>query len=340
VLPAAASLQKQGANKGATTAFLISTPESGVDSIAVTYALLDPIMTVVRPIAASISAIVAGVLENFLNWNQAPATAKQVPPPMFAAADGDRAGDNSVHASARQREPFAAKISAGIKYAITDVWGDIALWFYVGLIIAALITVMIPDALMVNFLGGGLGSMVIMLMIGIPLYICATASTPVAAALILKGVSPGAALVFLLVGPATNVTSLSVLFKILGKTSTFRYLTVLAGSAVAFGLIVDQIYIRSGISPQAVIGEAAEIMPMSIKLAAVVVLLAISVKPLYRWARKVLTKKESGTQFVAQFPTVGPAVGPNGSRSGPDTAQNGCGCGCGGDKVAEAETKN
>lgn len=325
MLPAAASLQKQGANKGATTAFLISTPESGVDSIAVTYALLDPIMTVVRPIAASISAIVAGFLENFLNWGNEPKTVKSAPPPMF----------NSAEAVAGSREPLLRKLNAGIRYAVTDVWGDIALWFYVGLLIAAVITVMIPDALMVNFLGGGLGSMLIMLVIGIPLYICATASTPVAAALILKGVSPGAALVFLLVGPATNVTSLSVLFKILGRKSTFRYLAVLAGSAVVFGLIVDQVYIRSGISPQAVIGEAAEIIPLPIKLLAVIVLLAISVKPLHRWGRNFFSKKDSGTQFVAQFPAVGGAPQP-----GTVTASESCGCGCGKKESAEVDTKN
>nr|WP_228721365.1 SO_0444 family Cu/Zn efflux transporter [Desulfosediminicola ganghwensis] len=325
MLPAAASLQKQGANKGATTAFLISTPESGVDSIAVTYALLDPIMTVVRPIAASVSAIVAGFLENFLNWDNQQPSPKPVAPPMAKAAGATVAAEHKEHVAAADRVPFLNKLSAGIRYAVTDVWGDIALWFYVGLAIAAVITVMIPDALMVNFLGGGLGSMLIMLVIGIPLYICATASTPVAAALILKGVSPGAALVFLLVGPATNVTSMSVLFKILGKKSTLRYLGVLAGSAVVFGLIVDQIYLRAGISPQAVIGEAAEIIPVPIKLAAVFILLAISIKPLYTWGRKVFSKKESGTHFVAQFP----AAGGNEGKDDNATSHQSCGCGCG-----------
>lgn len=337
MLPAAASLQKQGANKGATTAFLISTPESGVDSIAVTYALLDPIMTVVRPVAASISAIAAGLLENSLHWDHRAAKPQPATLPVFSAEQSSAHRSHEGRGAVVGREPLAGKLGTGIKYAVTDVWGDIALWFYIGLVIAAVITVMIPDALMVNFLGGGLGSMVIMLLIGIPLYICATASTPVAAALILKGVSPGAALVFLLVGPATNVTSLSVLFKILGRKSTFRYLAVLAASAVVFGLIVDQVYVRSGISPQAVIGEAAEILPMSVKLIAVFILLAISVKPIYRWAVKVCSrKKASGTHFVAKFPVAG-AVG---DRADDNAMQGGCGCGCEPGNQLESETKN
>jgi hypothetical protein len=115
---------------------------------------------------------------------------------------------------------------AGLRFATIEVWGDIALWFFIGLLLAAVITVIIPDDMMASVMGGGIGSMLIMLLVGIPLYICATASTPIAAALILKGVSPGAALVFLLVGPATNVTSLAVLVGMLGHT--VRYLLVLS----------------------------------------------------------------------------------------------------------------
>ena len=117
-----------------------------------------------------------------------------------------------------------------------ELWADIASWFFVGLILAGGITVLVPDDLMTRYLGGGLDSMLIMLVAGVPMYICATASTPVAAALILKGVSPGAALVFLLVGPATNITSLTVVVKILGKRATALYLSSLALCGVAFGL--------------------------------------------------------------------------------------------------------
>ncbi len=310
MLPAAASLQKQGANKGATTAFLISTPESGVDSIAITYALLDPIMTVVRPIAAFVTAVLAGILENLLNWT-GPGRINDAPQPCSSENCCDEGDVNTEKVGVS--DSLSQKIISGVRYAVIDVWGDIVLWFYVGLLIAALITVLIPDALMVSLLGGGVSSMFIMLLVGVPLYICATASTPVAAALILKGVSPGAALVFLLVGPATNVTSISVLFGVLGKKSTFRYLTVLSLSAVAFGLGVDQLYSLFGISPQAVIGEAAEIVPYSLKIASVLILVLFSIKPLYVQIGKIFSKKDTQTHFTTGFPvppkgTAGPRL--------------------------------
>jgi len=267
-----------------------------VDSIAITYALLDPIMTIVRPIAAFVTAISAGFLENFLHWPNSPrhddGAAKQP------------AGSGFPMAKARQRHPILGSIGKGLRYAVIDVWGDIALWFYVGLAIAAVITVLVPDALMVNLLGGGLGSMLIMLAMGTPLYICATASTPIAAALILKGVSPGAALVFLLVGPATNITSLSVLYKLLGRKGTFRYLAVLSAAAVLFGLGVDQVYALFDISPRAIIGEAAEIIPEYVKIVSAIVLVLFSLKPIYLQLNQVFVKKPKGPQFIADFPDL------------------------------------
>jgi len=299
VLPAAAALQKQGANKGATTAFLIATPESGVDSIAITYALMDPIMTVVRPIAALMTAMGAGYLENFLHW-QEPVTKPEVK--RVLAPDTCAGAQKS--AVQLHRPSIMAKIGQGLRYGMVDVWGDIVLWFYAGLVVAAFITVLVPDALIENLLGGGLGSMLIMLLVGVPLYICASASTPIAAALILKGVSPGAALVFLLVGPATNVTSLSVLMKLLGKMSTIRYLSVLSVAAVLFGLGVDQLYALLDISPRAIMGEAAEIIPEPVRIGSAFILLFFSVKPLYSQLRRLFTKKRHGAEFVAGFPDI------------------------------------
>jgi hypothetical protein len=192
----------------------------------------------------------------------------------------------------------------GLRYALVDVWGDIAIWFFGGLVIAGLIMVLIPDELMLRWLDGGFSSMLIMLAVGIPLYICATASTPVAAALILKGVSPGAALVFLLVGPATNITSIAVLVGILGKRGTFRYLLILSCGAILFGLAVDQIYRMAGISPQAVIGEAAELVPYGAKLGAALLLLLISIKPLTIWLRKKISRQKPQLTFRSGFPDL------------------------------------
>lgn len=277
VLPAAASLKKQGANNGATTAFLISTPESGVDSIAMTYALMDPVMTVARPAAAFATAAVAGVTENL--FPPSPSSGPLQRPDLSCPVDACCDGQDCAPADHARHHSLVQKIRAGLKYAATDVWGDIASWYMFGLLLAGVITTLIPDGIMVRHLGGGWSSMLLMLVIGIPLYICATASTPIAAALVLKGVSPGAALVFLLVGPATNVTSLTVLWGLLGKRATAIYLVALAAMAVFSGLILDQVYVALGLSARTMVGQATEIMPAWLEWAGAFILLALSVKP-------------------------------------------------------------
>lgn len=282
VLPAAASLKRQGANNGATTAFLISTPESGVDSIAITYALLDPIMTVVRPVAAFITATAAGILENLLG---SPDTKEQSPPDLTCAVDNCCDGLDCPPEEHIRHHAFNEKIRAGMTFAFGELWSDMVGWFLMGIFLGGAITVLVPPEIMMRYLGGGISSMLLMLAFGIPLYICATASTPIAAALILKGVSPGAALVFLLVGPATNITSLTVLIGILGKRATVIYLGALAVSAVAFGLAVDWFYSFLNLSPQVTVGQATEIIPEWAKLIGVIFLLMISIKPLFRKIR-------------------------------------------------------
>lgn len=299
MLPAAASLRKQGANKGATTAFLISTPESGVDSIAVTYALLDPVMTIVRPVAAFCTAVFAGIAENTLFWEK---ENRQVVVDRSCPVDGCCDGVDCPDEVHRHHHTYKEKVVAGLRFSYQDVWGDIAVWFFIGVFIAALITVLVPDEVMATFLGGGLSSMLVMLVVGIPLYICATASTPVAAALILKGVSPGAALVFLLVGPATNITSLSVLLGILGKKSTLLYLASLSFCAVLFGLGVDWLYQFLNISPRAILGEATEIIPLSLKWISAFILLGFSIQPLRFYFKKLFAPKSQQTTFISSFP--------------------------------------
>ncbi len=288
VLPAAVSLKKQGANSGATIAFLISTPESGVDSIAISYALLDPIMTIARPVSAFITAILAGITENFF---QRKAQQDEVVPdlscPVDACCDGVDC-DPAVH---MRHHSLYDKIRMGVRYAFTEVWADIVGWFFLGLLLAGLIMSVIPQGVMERYLGGGIYSMLIMLVIGIPIYICATASTPIAAAMILKGVSPGAALVFLLAGPATDVTSLTVLFGILGKRATAIYLSALAIMSVGLGLALDYVYRLLSISPYANIGKAAELVPEWIQIVGAVFLIAVSIRPMWIMAAKKFSRQ-------------------------------------------------
>lgn len=277
VLPAAAGLKKQGANNGATTAFLIATPESGVDSIAITYALLDPIMTVVRPVAAFVMAVVAGISENL----SAPPKPNEIKANLSCPVDGCCDGIDCPPETHKKHHSFRQKISAGIGYAFGDIWADLVGWFSIGLILAGLIAALVPEDVLSFYLGGGLLAMVLMLLAGIPLYICATASTPIAAALILKGVSPGAALVFLLAGPATNIAALTVLFSILGRRATAIYLVTIAVLSVTFGLAVDFLYAFLNVSPKVLLGQA-EAAPGFVKWAATIVLIFISIKPLYQ----------------------------------------------------------
>jgi len=302
VLPAAASLKRQGANNGATTAFLISTPESGVDSMAITYALLDPIMTVARPVSAFITAVAAGISENLLQTQKEEDWERVIDRscPIDNCCDGNECPPEE-HA---RHHSFSEKLWSGLKFAVDDLWGDLAGWFFAGLLLAGIIAAIIPQELMIRYLGGGLHSMLIMLLVGIPMYICATASTPVAAALILKGVSPGTALVFLLVGPATNVTSLSVLFGLLGKRATAIYLITLSMFAVLSGLAVDMIYTSLGVSASVIAGQAGEVIPYWLQFAGALVVILLSIKPLYLFLKSIFAPKKMAMPKTSEEETV------------------------------------
>jgi uncharacterized membrane protein YraQ (UPF0718 family) len=293
VLPAAATLKKQGANNGAVTAFLISTPESGIDSISITWALLDPIMTVARPISAFLSAVVAGTAENLFSFSGPAGSTDSVQQNSIPASEKSSC---ACGCSEKQQEEqggfsnkedittkgflkrFPGKIKAGIRYAIFDIWEELAGWFIIGILLAGVVTVLLPDAFIISYLGGGLKSMLLMLVIGIPLYICATASTPIAAAFIMKGVSPGTALVFLLVGPATNITSLSVLIGLLGKRAVAIYLASIAVVSVTCGIILDAVYSIFGVSVLAAAAKHGKLLPEQLTITASIVLILLSIR--------------------------------------------------------------
>ncbi len=281
-------LRKQGANNGATIAFLVSTPESGVDSIAVTYALLDPVMTVARPVVALATAIAAGVIENLLGPSE---NARSIAPDLTCPVDACCNGDNCSPEEHKQHHTFSEKLHAGFRYALTEVWGDLAGWFLIGVLLAGLITALIPAEVLGRYLGGGLTSMLVMAAVGIPLYICATASTPIAAALILKGVSPGAALVFLIAGPATNVTSVTALLGILGRRATGIYLTTIAVAAIVSGLALDQVYASLGLSAHAMVRQAAHVVPDWTRVPAALILLVLSIRPVWHSLQKWIMPK-------------------------------------------------
>lgn len=314
VLPAAVTLKKQGANPGAVTAFMISTPESGVDSMAVTYALIDPLMTIARPVAAFLSAVVAGVAQNLFSRPVSPAT--RPIPSLSCPVDGCCDGIDCPPRQHAKHHSLLQKLAAGIRYAIDDLWQDMAGWYLLGLLVAGVISALVPVDVLDRYLGGGLLTMLIMLAVGIPLYICASASTPIAAALILKGVSPGAALVFLLAGPATNITSLTVLFGILGRKATAIYLLAIASMAVISGLAVDRLYAWLEISPLIGVSKGGEALPSVVQWAGAIVILLLSLHTYwgrYRaWqaARHAHAAQRSDTRPVADGNPASPPVAP------------------------------
>ena len=234
VIPVAVGLRKQGASKGATASFLVSVPETGVDSVAITWALLDPLMTIIRPVSAFITALATGSLINLLP--------EQKEVSKTDTADSCCSADPDKSTLSAQQKPILQRLKDGVIYAFTDLLKDIGGWLLLGILIAGVISYFVPIDFVDRYLGGEYSSLLIMLMIGIPLYICASASTPIAAALVLKGLSPGAALVFLLAGPATNAATMTVVAKHLGKTTTVVYVAVIATCSLAFGWIVNRIY--------------------------------------------------------------------------------------------------
>ncbi len=216
-----------------------------------------------------------------------------------SGGSGDLQGDSASNSANHRRQKgsflknFPGKLKSGIRYAITDIWEELAGWFVIGILLAGIITVLLPDAFITAYLSGSLSSMLLMLVIGIPLYICATASTPIAAAFIMKGVSPGAALVFLLVGPATNVTSLSVLVGLLGKRAVGLYLTSIAVVSVLCGLALDAVYRMLGISVIAGVARHGKMLPEELSTAATVILLILSIRPIKNsLQRRFRPKKE------------------------------------------------
>src|SRR5207249_3894960 len=262
VLPTALGLARQGATRGATVSFLISTPETGVDSIALSWALLDPIMTVFRPVAAFLTAVVAGIATNLWGVPHG-AAAEAGGPPAAEAAPGAELGPDvhlprgGAEASPRQH---AARLRRVFTYAFRDLLDEMAHWLVLGIVLAAIVAVLLPASLIERYLGGGFSTMLAMLLIGIPIYTCASASTPIAAALVLKGLNPGAALVFLLSGPATNVGTIVVLLKFLGRRVVAIYLASIAVVSLLAGYALNWIYARWEVNPAATFGKAGGIV--------------------------------------------------------------------------------
>jgi uncharacterized membrane protein YraQ (UPF0718 family)/copper chaperone CopZ len=251
VIPVAASLRRHGAGKGATTAFLLSTPQTGVDSIAVTYALLGPFLAVVRPVAAFITGIFGGGLVQAVERNGAEGLTVGAEPIAGSCCE-----DDSCEGDGRDRP----KIVEALHYGLVVLPRDIGKALIFGVAISGLIATFVAPQALESYLGGGLWPMLAAMAVGIPLYVCATASTPIALGLIHAGLSPGAALVFLISGPATNSAALTTLWKVLGRRSAILYLITVVVSSLATGFAVDGLISAGGL-PESALVPAASAMP-------------------------------------------------------------------------------
>jgi uncharacterized membrane protein YraQ (UPF0718 family) len=364
VIPAAMSIRKRGATRGATLSFLISTPQTGVDSIAITYALLDPLMTIFRPIATLVTALLAGLADNLLIGEETekkgskkleksgkkaeilavstlvgvsaagkkcsspscgcstpefPATgktgdpalntmpSKAMPlelkpgpvkgvlpltlPPAAQVPESKTSSCGCGHCEQEKKESLPdgrikrsvkEQFLEGLKYAYIELPGEIAKWMLIGILFAGIISYAVPETLIQEYMGGGLGSMLVMLVVGIPLYICATASTPLAASLVAKGMSPGTAFVFLLAGPATNAATITMVARFLGKRSAALYVGVISICALGAGILLDWLYLKLGVSATATLGSAGELLPEGIKIGFAVLLLPLMLYGIFR----------------------------------------------------------
>jgi len=235
VIPVSMSLRKHGASKGATISFLLSTPQTGVDSIFVTLSLLGPIFAIFRPLVAFVTGIIGGTLVDV--FDEDTEDQSQAPP---KCSDERCAGEEKN-----------SKVTRGLKYGFVTLPRDIGKAMLVGLVIAAVISAVVPeDFFAEKLLGTGIFAMVVMMFLGIPVYVCATASVPVATVLILKGITPGAALVFLITGPATNAAAFTTIWKVLGGRTAIVYLITVAVCALGSGLLLDTMFPDLGTSVQ------------------------------------------------------------------------------------------
>ncbi len=301
VIPAALGLRRAGASKPATISFLVSTPETGVDSIAISYALLGPFMAVVRPTAAIISAITAGLLVG-RSEEKKEVINSTIPTMKISCCSSKKEVIKKENSYRYSQEVSKEKTSEsccssstlkskvvknptshlqnawnGIVYSFTDLFDKVLFWLVIGLVFAALVKTFVPATFLAEW-GSGLPAMLIMLIVGIPMYVCATASTPIAAGLLLAGVSPGTAMVYLMAGPATNISTLGVIGKELGNRALIAYLTGVCVIALLTGFTVDYLIESFSIDVQSHISQNHEMVPEALAWLSLLVLISVVIK--------------------------------------------------------------
>lgn len=297
-IPTALALYRGGAGRGPTAAFMISTPGVGVDSLLLTYALLGPLMVVARALGALFTAFVTGLLVAGAGRGR---TRGSVGSSVGLEVDPEKCNDGGCAAGSRdgvggacQNGPSLAqpqairpatslpgRLRGGLRYAFTDLLDDISIWIAIGVIVAGTLLALAPPAVIANY-GSGLPIMLLMAVVGIPMYMCATAATPIAAGMLLSGVSPGAVLVFLVAAPVTSLATLGVLRREMGPVILLVYLGGILSSTLALGLFAETVVAATGVDIAAGSGAAREWMPAAVEWLALVALGVLAVPALRR----------------------------------------------------------
>ncbi|MEO0181365.1 MAG: SO_0444 family Cu/Zn efflux transporter [candidate division WOR-3 bacterium] len=284
VIGPAAALRAQGASRGAVLSFLVSTPTTGVDSILATYGLLGLPFTIYRLFASFFLGLISGGLANIQKDGALVSPDSKLPPCSVCGLPG-------VH-----NHGFWERFKAGLVYATLDLPGDIGRWLILGLVVAGLISYIVDPSWIAGFAGKPFIAYPVMVAVAVPLYVCATGSIPIAAALMAKGVSPGAALVFLVAGPATNAITIGIVAKLLGKRSLFIYLLTIIAGSILLGLAMDWMNTEPLVPIRFHhIHEASHIRWWEWVFGAVLSLLllyALVIKPVFKWLSAMATKPD------------------------------------------------
>lgn len=284
VIPTGISFYRNGASKGATNSFLISTPQTGVDSILATYSMLGWPFALLRPLVAFVTGVAGGIFTNLFVKDKPAQTQAQSPFSNLKIDTGainnhkENCTDDSCNCHEPKAEDKRHSLIRAADYAFIELLQDIAKWLIIGFLLAALIAVALPDDFFSRFSGLGMLEILVVLAASVPLYMCATGSIPVAAVLLMKGVSPGAALVFLMAGPATNVATMTVLGKTMGRKSLITYLITIIGGAIIFGVLINTFipagWILGKMPHLHGDGHAHEMLPAWLQWSAAIVLIA------------------------------------------------------------------
>lgn len=235
VLPLTQALRKSGASKGAAAGFLISTPQTGIDSILATYSLMGPLFAIMRPLAAFLTGIVGGAIVNLMTKDE-----KEPSSPAATPSQGEKKSCCCCccHGKEERKPNF---IVASLKKS-WELFSEVVRPLFIGLIIAAIVTAFVPENFFADAFGGNdFLAMPAMILIGFPMYVCSTASIPIAASMIAKGLTPGAAFVFLMVGPAINAASITTVAQLIGRKAAIAYALVISLGAILMGVVVNVI---------------------------------------------------------------------------------------------------